>query len=281
MAKKELIDINVHKLPNGYSLTVGTQEYMYYNPMDLLAGFMVHVGLQQTEYMEKGNILTMLFQILVGEQWEDNVNAMYGKINDMDSRLTFTLNRLEKTAKIGDKLEPRVNEIDETISTLTESITKQKDINHKTLMDIRESVQIVKVAKAEYKKESAAYKENFKLFSSSIKDVRAMREEAEKHLKTIKLLEHRLLGMSCETGDLEINDDDEGVTASEKPAKNTKPTKSTKPTKTTKSTKSAKTTKTKKVTAKKGEGNRTNRAKNDLAILAEIERQAKENPNLK
>lgn len=273
MAKKELIDINVHKLSNGYSLTVGTQEYMYYNPMDLLAGFMVHVGLQQTEYMEKGNILTMLFQILVGEQWEDNVNAMYGRINDMDSRLTFTLNRLEKTAKIGDKPEPRINEIDETISSLEANITKQKEDNRKALMDVRESVQIVKDAKSEYKKESAAYKENFKLFSSSIKDVRAMREEAEKHLKTIKLLEHRLMGMTGEAGDLEINDDDEGVTPSEKPAK------STKPTKTTKSTKSAKTTKTKKV-AKKGEGNRTNRAKNDLAIMAEIERQSKENPNL-
>ena len=277
MAKKELIDINIHKLPNGYSLTVGTQEYMYYNPMDLLAGFMVHVGLQQTEYMEKGNILTMLFQILVGEQWEENVNAMYGRINDMDSRLTFTLNRLEKTSKIGDKLEPRVNEIDETISTLTESITKQKEENRKTLMDVRESVQIVKDAKSEYKKESAAYKENFKLFSSSIKDVRAMREEAEKHLKTIELLERRLIGMSGDTGELEINDDDEGVTASAKPAKSTK---STKTTKSTKSAKTTKTTKTKKV-AKKGEGNRTNRAKNDLAILAEIERQAKENPNLK
>ena len=277
MAKKELIDINVHKLPNGYSLTVGTQEYMYYNPMDLLAGFMVHVGLQQTEYMEKGNILTMLFQILVGEQWEENVNAMYGRINDMDSRLTFTLNRLEKTSKIGDKLEPRVNEIDETISTLTESITKQKEENRKTLMDVRESVQTVKDAKSEYKKESAAYKENFKLFSASIKDVRAMREEAEKHLKTIELLERRLIGMSGDTGELEINDDDESVTPSAKPAKTTKPAKSTKSTKTTKS---AKTTKTK-TKAKKGEGNRTNRAKNDLAILAEIERQAKENPNLK
>jgi myosin heavy subunit len=267
MAKEKLIKINVHNLPNGYALTVGSQEYMYYNPMDLLAGFMVHVGLQETDYMEKGNILTMLFQLLVGDQWEDNINAMYGKINDMDSRLTFTLNRLEKTAKIGDRLEPRVNAIDETISTLTESITKQKDINHKTLMDVRESVQIVKDAKSEYKKESAAYNENFKLFSSSIKDVRAMREEAEKHLKTIKLLEHRLMGMSGDTSDLEINDEDESVTASEKPAKSTK------------STKSAKTTKTKKVTkSKKGE---SNRAKNDLAILAEIERQAKENPNLK
>ena len=273
MAKEKLININVKNLPNGYSLTVGTQEYMYYNPMDLLAGFMVHVGLQQTEYMEKGNILTMLFQILVGEQWEENVNAMYGRINDMDSRLTFTLNRLEKTSKIGDKLEPRVNEIDETISTLTESITKQKEENRKTLMDVRESVQTVKDAKSEYKKESAAYKENFKLFSASIKDVRAMREEAEKHLKTIELLERRLIGMSGDTGELEINDDDESVTPSAKPAKTTKPAKSTK------STKSAKTTK--KVTkAKKGEGNRTNRAKNDLAILAEIERQAKENPNL-
>jgi hypothetical protein len=274
MAKEKLIKINVRNLPNGYALTVGTQEYMYYNPMDLLAGFMVHVGLQQTEYMEKGNILTMLFQLLVGEQWEDNVNAMYGKINDMDSRLTFTLNRLEKTAKIGDRLEPRVNAMDETIYTLTESITKQKEENRKTLMDVRESVQIVKDAKSEYKKESAAYKENFKLFSSSIKDVRAMREEAEKHLKTIKLLEQRLMGMSGDTGDLELNnDDDEGVTPSEKPAKTTKPAKSTK------STKSAKTTKTKKVTkSKKGE---SNRAKNDLAILAEIERQAKENPNLR
>ena len=277
MAKEKLININVKNLPNGYALTVGSQEYMYYNPMDLLAGFMVHVGLQQTEYMEKGNILTMLFQVLVGEQWEDNVNAMYGRINDMDSRLTFTLNRLEKTAKIGDKLEPRVNEIDETISTLTESITKQKEENRKTLMDVRESVQTVKDAKSEYKKESAAYKENFKLFSASIKDVRAMREEAEKHLKTIELLERRLIGMSGDTGELEINDDDESVTPSAKPAKTTKPAKSTKSTKTTKS---AKTTKTK-TKAKKGEGNRTNRAKNDLAILAEIERQAKENPNLK
>ena len=277
MAKEKLININVKNLPNGYSLTVGTQEYMYYNPMDLLAGFMVHVGLQQTEYMEKGNILTMLFQILVGEQWEENVNAMYGRINDMDSRLTFTLNRLEKTSKIGDKLEPRVNEIDETISTLTESITKQKEENRKTLMDVRESVQTVKDAKSEYKKESAAYKENFKLFSASIKDVRAMREEAEKHLKTIELLERRLIGMSGDTGELEINDDDESVTPSAKPAKTTKPAKSTKSTKTTKS---AKTTKTK-TKAKKGEGNRTNRAKNDLAILAEIERQAKDNPNLK
>jgi hypothetical protein len=99
-----------------------------------------------------------------------------------------------------------------------------------------------------------------------------MREEAEKHLKTIKLLEQRLIGMSGDTGDLELNnDDDEGVTPSEKPSK------STKSAKTTKSTKSAKTTKTKKV-AKKGE---SNRAKNDLAILAEIERQAKENPNFK
>lgn len=262
MAKEKLININVKNLPNGYSLTVGTQEYMYYNPMDLLAGFMVHVGLQQTEYMEKGNILTMLFQILVGEQWEENVNAMYGRINDMDSRLTCTLNNLNKTAKIGDKLEPRVNEIDSTISDLTESITKQKDINRKTLMDVRESVQIVKDAKAEYKKESAAYKENFKLFSASIKDVKAMREEAETHLKTIKLLERRLSGMAGGTGDIGLNDDDdEGVTPSAK---------------------SAKSTKTKKVTkTKKGEGNRTNRAKNDLAILAEIERQAKENPNLK
>jgi hypothetical protein len=274
MAKEKLIKINVRNLPNGYALTVGTQEYMYYNPMDLLAGFMVHVGLQQTEYMEKGNILTMLFQLLVGEQWEDNVNAMYGKINDMDSRLTFTLNRLEKTAKIGDRLEPRVNAMDETISSLEDNIAKQKEDNRKTLMDVRESVQIVKDAKSEYKKESAAYKENFKLFSSSIKDVMAMREEAEKHLKTIKLLEQRLIGMSGDTGDLELNnDDDEGVTPSEKPAKTTKPAKSTK------STKSAKTTKTKKVTkSKKGE---SNRAKNDLAILAEIERQAKENPNFK
>ena len=83
------------------------------------------------------------------------------------------------------------------------------------------------------------------------------------------LLEKDYRWLMVVTSDLEINDEDEGVTASEKPAK------------TTKSTKSAKTTKSTKTKAKKGEGNRTNRAKNDLAILAEIERQAKENPNFK
>lgn len=53
MAKKEKMTLTVKTVPNGYTLKVDDQEFMYFNEIDLLAGFLSHVGMGETNSMEK------------------------------------------------------------------------------------------------------------------------------------------------------------------------------------------------------------------------------------
>ena len=53
---KEFRRIDVKTLPNGYALTVGEYNYMYYNENDLSEGFMYHVGLGENGYTDKESV---------------------------------------------------------------------------------------------------------------------------------------------------------------------------------------------------------------------------------
>ena len=192
MAKSELQKISVKTLPNGYELKANGHEYMYFNPMDLLAGFMVHVGLQETDFMEKGNILTMLFQTMIGQEWEKNIAAMRNRIKDMEEKVTKTLSHLEQTAATGDRLEPKIEDLNEQVKKLQNSIEKQKTDNNRALMDVRESSQTaIKTAK-EFHMETKALKGVVEKVKKAAEDIKAMKQMAEEHLKTVELYERRL-----------------------------------------------------------------------------------------
>jgi chromosome segregation ATPase len=165
---------------------------MYFNMMELLAGVMVHIGLQNTDYMDKGNILTMLFQTMIGQEWEKNITSMRSRIKDMEDNLGRTIAHLEQTAKVGDRLEPRINELNETIRSLNENIENQKAENRKALMDVRETSQTAKSTSAEFKKETKTMKECISKLNKASDDIKKMKEQADKHLKTVELLERRL-----------------------------------------------------------------------------------------
>lgn len=231
MEKSKKLKINVSTLPNGYCLKIDEQEYMYFNAMELLAGFMVHVGMQKTDYMDKGDILTMLFQTMVGQEWENTITSLNSRVRDLEDRLGRTISHLEQTAKTGDRMEPRINELDEAIKTLHENLEKQKKENRQSLMDVRESSQTAKETAAEFKKESKELKANIATIDKYAKGVKKMIQDAETHTKTVELLERRLENLF---NTIEKN-------------------------------------------AKKSTGSRK---KNDAAVLAEIERQSKENPNI-
>ena len=48
--KKKPLYIHVDQLPNGYTLTVGTKQYMYFDTQKLLAGMFYHIGLKENDY---------------------------------------------------------------------------------------------------------------------------------------------------------------------------------------------------------------------------------------
>ena len=192
MAKSELQKISVKTLPNGYELKANGHDYMYFNMMDLLAGFMVHVGLQETDYMEKGNILTMLFQTMIGQEWEKNIAAMRNRIKEMEDKVGRTLVHLEQTAATGDRLEPKIEDLNEQVKKLDASIQKQKTDNNRALMDVRESSQTaIKTAK-DFHMETKALKEAIEKVKKAAEDIKEMKQMAEEHLKTVELYERRL-----------------------------------------------------------------------------------------
>ena len=192
MAKNNLERITLSTLPNGYQLKMGGKEYMYFNMMELLAGLMIHIGMQSPEYMDKGNILSMLFQVMIGREWEENVNSLRNRIRDMEDKLTKTISHLEQVASTGDRMEPRITEITEAIRTLNDNLEMQKAENRKALMDVRESAKTAKDTAKEFKEQSKELKKNVDAFNKCAKDIKEMREMAEKHLKTVELLEDRM-----------------------------------------------------------------------------------------
>ena len=192
MAKSELQKISVKTLPNGYELKANGQDYMYFNPMDLLAGFMVHVGLQETDFMEKGNILTILFQTMIGQEWEKNIQSMRNRIKDMEDKVGRTLSRLEQTAATGDRLEPKIEELNEAVKELDASIQKQKKDINRSLMDVREASTTAINTSRDFHKETKALKETVKKVEKAAEDIKSMKQMAEDHLKTVELYERRL-----------------------------------------------------------------------------------------
>jgi len=235
MEKPKKQKINISTLPNGYCLKIDEQEYMYFNVMELLAGFMCHVGLQKTDYMDKGDILTMLFQTMVGHEWEHTITSLNSRVKDLEDRLGRTISHLEQTAKTGDLIEPRINKLDEAIRSLSENLEKQKKDNRQSLMDVRESSQTAKETSDEFKRQSKELKANITTIAKCANNVSKICKDAEVHTKRVEILERRLENI---------------FNTIEKNAE--------------------------KNTEKKG----CSRKKNDAAVLAEIEKQSEENPNI-
>ena len=80
MAKKNLINIHVETLPNGYSLTVDGQKYMYLNVEELIAAFFVHIAVGKTDYLDREMVNAILLAAAswktVGEALEANAKLI-------------------------------------------------------------------------------------------------------------------------------------------------------------------------------------------------------------
>lgn len=131
MKKKELKNITVQTLPNGYSLTFDgmkqSQGYMYFTEEKLLEGFMLHIGLHMTDQLSTD---TMQDFIVAAMNWNDNekcvkeieklnmnLRLMTQKRNGMAKRLTDERDNFNKlrlaieefgTAKLKDHPDQRL-----------------------------------------------------------------------------------------------------------------------------------------------------------------------------
>lgn len=102
--KQELIAIQVKTLPNGYSLDLEKENFMYYSPMALLEGLFVHVGMNREGAMTKEEIKALIEAVKNG-----------GAVT---------------------KLQAEVNELKDTIVELRKQIREQKKVIKELSMEI-------------------------------------------------------------------------------------------------------------------------------------------------
>lgn len=70
---KELRRIELITKPNGYTLDIDGNSYMYFSENELLEGFLVHVGLDHKEYVGKDEIKTLIDASVA---WKDRTDVM-------------------------------------------------------------------------------------------------------------------------------------------------------------------------------------------------------------
>ena len=84
--KQELIDIQVKTLPNGYTVDLEKENFMYYSPMALLEGLFVHVGMNREGALTKEEIKTLIEAVKDGgavTKLQEEVNQLKDTIAEL------------------------------------------------------------------------------------------------------------------------------------------------------------------------------------------------------
>lgn len=87
--KDKLRKITLQTLPKGYSLDVEGLHpggFLYFNEMELLAGFITHVGLHEENPMESTKMLRILFQTIIGQEYVEVADNMMQTVAELNKR---------------------------------------------------------------------------------------------------------------------------------------------------------------------------------------------------
>ena len=87
--KNKLRKITILTLPTCYSLDVEGLHpggFLYFNEMELLAGFITHIGLHEANPMESTKMLRILFQTIIGQEYVEVADNMMQTVAELNKR---------------------------------------------------------------------------------------------------------------------------------------------------------------------------------------------------
>lgn len=97
--EKELLNIKIQTLPNGYTLDVDNQKYMYHSLDGLIEGFMYHVCLGEKPYCNKEFIKDFLATAIAWKTGDGDLAKKNIDLVDENKRLSSTIQTSKKTIK--------------------------------------------------------------------------------------------------------------------------------------------------------------------------------------
>ena len=245
MAKKELKKIMLKTVPNGYALSVDGTECMYFNEVDMLAGFLAHVGLCESANMDRGTILSVLFSAMMGEAYADQVTTLKQRVGLLTSQYNTTIERMDKAVEY-------VTQAEKTISGLMNRIEQIETQ--------------LKATEADHAKNKKVVDET----STKLADIQRRSEQTLNSLaNTATILKGLEKSAESAKGNKASKKEDAGDEDGNQPSKS----------------KGKKAAKDKDAeldgSTEKVKGKSSGRKRNDEAILNAIKAQAEKNPNIK
>ena len=100
--KKERIAIRVTTLPNGYSVDLEKENFMYYSPMSLMEGLFVHVGMNRERAMTKEEIKTLIEAVKNGgavTKLQEEVNQLKDTIEELRKQVREQKRAIKELSK--------------------------------------------------------------------------------------------------------------------------------------------------------------------------------------
>lgn len=131
MAKKNLAKINLSTLPNGYALTVDEHEYMYFNEIDLMAGFMGHVGMRDVDYADRGTILSSLMSAMLGDTFATAVATLKQRVSLLSGKYETTMAKMDDAIAYVNNAQKQIERLEKDIQDLQDGFKAALTDNHK------------------------------------------------------------------------------------------------------------------------------------------------------
>ena len=100
--KKERIAIRVTTLPNGYSVDLEKESFMYFSPMALMEGLFVHVGMNRVGAMTKEEIKTLIEAVKSGRdvtKLQAEVNELKGTVAELKKQVREQKKAIKELSK--------------------------------------------------------------------------------------------------------------------------------------------------------------------------------------
>ena len=173
---KDLKKITIQTVPNGYSLTIDTSSFLYFNELDLLAGFMAHLGTEDSKPMERGSLLSTIFSLMIGEEYTKSVENLKTKVDMLTKQSDDAMKQLSLKLKKANEILTEFDSIKQSLSELTEDNKATKKLyedakkdNEKILGDIANNKTIIK-----------AQQETIKTLNNTLADIEnRIKQQAE------------------------------------------------------------------------------------------------------
>ena len=137
MKTKDTMEIQVLTHPNGYSLKVNQSEFMYFNLVDLMAGFMAHVGLGESETMDRGTCLSSLMAAMLGDAYTESVTTLKQRVGLLTNQYNTTIERMDKAIEFVAQAEKTITGLLKRLDDLEFQIkgTESEHANNKKVVD--------------------------------------------------------------------------------------------------------------------------------------------------